>query len=432
MAAIDTAYNYYLSTYAKQSASRYDSHKKSELRNVYNTIVKINKDSPLYKIKHSGDVQKFAIDIKESTRIIKNVVASLSDAEDGIENAFQKKVAVSSQEDIVSADYIGNHRSSEETENFLIEVKELATSQINIGNFLDKNRLTLKPGSYSFDLENNSSTYEFQFNINSEDTNYTTQQKLANLITNADIGLKASVIEDENGLSALQIESISTGIADGDTFLFSIYPQGTYDSIAAIDALGIDQVSQEARNAVFLLDGVERTSYSNTFTINHSFELKLLGISEEGNPAVIGFKTNADAMADNIQTLVDSYNSILHTANKYSDSQQQSVKLYRDMSSTAFAFQNSLERMGLLVDEKGEISIDKALLTESVSEENSEEHLTVLNNFKNLLNSKANNASLDPMKYVDKILVTYKKPGKNLVTPYITSIYSGMMMDRYC
>ena len=134
----------------------------------------------------------------------------------------------------------------------------------------------------------------------------------------------------------------------------------------------------------------------------------------------------------NIQTLVDSYNSILHTANKYSDSQHQSVKLYRDMSSTAFTFQNSLESMGLLVDDKGEISIDRALLTESVSEENAEEHLSVLNEFKNLLNAKANNASLDPMKYVDKIIVTYKNPGKNLVTPYITSIYSGMMMDRYC
>ena len=50
MAGINTAYNYYLSTYANQSASRYDSHKKSELRNIYNRIVKINKDSPLYKI----------------------------------------------------------------------------------------------------------------------------------------------------------------------------------------------------------------------------------------------------------------------------------------------------------------------------------------------------------------------------------------------
>ena len=88
--------------------------------------------------------------------------------------------------------------------------------------------------------------------------------------------------------------------------------------------------------------------------------------------------------------------------------------------------------MGLLVEDTGEISIDKALLTESVSEGHAEEHLSVLNDFKNLLNTKATNASLDPMKYVDKIIVTYKRPGKNLVTPYITSIYSGMMMDHYC
>lgn len=54
MAAIDTAYNYYLSTYRKQSASRYDSHKKSELRNIYNTIVKINKDSPSIRLNTQG------------------------------------------------------------------------------------------------------------------------------------------------------------------------------------------------------------------------------------------------------------------------------------------------------------------------------------------------------------------------------------------
>ena len=151
MAAINTAYNYYLSTYANQSASRYDSHKKSELRSVYNKIVKINKDSPLYKIRHTVDVQKFAIDIKESTRAIKNVVASLSDAEEGIDNAFQKKIAISSQEDVVSANYIGNNRDLDGEENFRVEVKELALPQINLGNFLDKNRLNLRPGSYSFE-----------------------------------------------------------------------------------------------------------------------------------------------------------------------------------------------------------------------------------------------------------------------------------------
>lgn len=432
MAGINTAYNYYLSTYANQSASRYDSHKKSELRNIYNRIVKINKDSPLYKIRHSENVQKFAIDIKESTRAIKNVIASLSDAEEGIGNAFQKKIAVSSQEDIVSADYIGNSRNLNGEETFQVEVKELAAPQINLGNFLDKNRLNLKPGTYSFDLENSTSSYEFQFSISPDDTNYSIQNKLANLISNADIGLRTSLIEDSDGLSALQIESVSTGLADGEDGLFSITPQINRDSIAAIEALGIDHVAQQAQNSRFLLNGMERYSHSNTFTVNNMFELTLRGISEEDNPAIIGFKTNAEAMADNIQTLVDSYNSILHTANKYAGLQQQSTKLYQDMSSTAFTYQNSLESMGLLVEGSGEITIDRALLTEAVSDEHAKDNLSVLNNFKDMLNTKASNASLDPMKYVDKMLVTYKRPGKNLVTPYITSIYSGMMMDRYC
>lgn len=45
MARIDSAYNYYMSTYANKEVSRYDSHKKSDLRKVYNQIVKKNKEA---------------------------------------------------------------------------------------------------------------------------------------------------------------------------------------------------------------------------------------------------------------------------------------------------------------------------------------------------------------------------------------------------
>lgn len=65
MAVIDSAYQYYLSTYAGSGTSRYDTHKKSQLRAVYNNIVKVNKDSPLYKINFTRDTGRFAIDIKE-------------------------------------------------------------------------------------------------------------------------------------------------------------------------------------------------------------------------------------------------------------------------------------------------------------------------------------------------------------------------------
>ena len=93
MAAIDSAYQYYLSTYGNSTVSRYDTHKKSQLRDTYNKIVKTNKDTPLYKIPDSTDVKKFAIDLKEHTRSIQNVIAALSDNDEGIENVFNKKVA---------------------------------------------------------------------------------------------------------------------------------------------------------------------------------------------------------------------------------------------------------------------------------------------------------------------------------------------------
>lgn len=45
---LNNVYNFYMTTYAPKSSTPYDSHKKSELRGVYNSIVKMNKESPLY------------------------------------------------------------------------------------------------------------------------------------------------------------------------------------------------------------------------------------------------------------------------------------------------------------------------------------------------------------------------------------------------
>ena len=47
-AALNTIYNHYLSAYAPKGTTRYDAHKRSELKSIYNTILKLNKESPLY------------------------------------------------------------------------------------------------------------------------------------------------------------------------------------------------------------------------------------------------------------------------------------------------------------------------------------------------------------------------------------------------
>lgn len=433
MSKIDSAYDYYMMTYGKNEVSRYDAHKKSELRNVYNRMVKANKESPLYKLASPDDAKRYAIDIKENAKAIQNVVASLStDSDSGIANAFTKKVATSSHEDVVDAKYIGDGTEDSSTDQFTIEVQHLAAHQINTGKYIESNALSLVPGGYSFDLNTNSGSYEFQYNVNVGDTNKDVQQKLSRLINTSGLGLNAEILDRKDGHSALQIASRQTGLAEGEDYLFQINPGTTQESIQAMDLLGINHVTSEARNSSFLLNDVERNSFSNTFSINQVFELTLKNTSSEHEPAVVGFKANVDAVADNIGTLVTAYNDIIKLSREYSEAGTfQGTRLYNDMSGISKNHKSDLESIGLMVDSEGSIYIDKELLADAITPERSEETFGILSDFKDSIGTKAENASINPMNYVDKVVVAYKNPGHNFATPYITSIYSGMMLDNY-
>lgn len=435
MTPISSAYDYYLSTYGAQRASRYDSHKKEELRNIVNRIKKLNKESPLYKLKTSKDVQKFAIDIKESARSIQNVVAAFSEDEKGIGAAFQKKIATSSNPDAVTAEYTGSSSSfstDEANDGFQIEVLQLAAPQTNIGNFLKRDAYDLPPGSYSFDLNLNKNSYEFQYNINTGDTNEDILHKLARLVNNSQIGLKADLLVGSQDMVALRLESKQTGLSPEEEAIFKIVPENSPESQNTMEILGIDAVSAAAENSIFLLNGREHSSYSNTFTINNVFSVTLNGVTEKNKPVVIGFKSGSEAVTDDVQLLVDSFNSMLETAERHSGTKQSNEKLLADMGNIAKAYSPELDPMGLSVSDIGLITVDREKLTESVESEQADEHIDVLNHFKDAIGRKADEASLDPMNYVKKMLVAYKNPNsnKNFVCPYISSVYSGMMVDR--
>lgn len=428
MSVIDSAYHYYLSAYGNSVTSRYDTHKKSELRNVYNSMLKINKEAPLYKLKNDGDVPRFLIDIKEHARQIKNVVSSLSDSAEGLESAFQKKVAYSTDEDIVRASYVGSNNKNEISQHFDLEVRSLAAPQINIGNFLNADDTDISPGDYSFDLTTTMNSYEFQYTVNPEDTNKSVQEKIARLVNTSAVGLSAEVISDGKNHSALKLTSKQTGLSENETVLFDIKPSANAASISVMELLGIDRINSAAKNSSFILNGMVHSSYSNTFTINNTFELTLNGISPKDTPSQIGFKTSIDAVADNLQELVNAYNGFIETGEKYSSSSQGN-RLLRDLKGVSYSYKNSLESIGMIVEDNGSISIDKNLLAEAIDTEDPSATFSVLNSFKNSLFAKASNASINPIKYVDKIIVAYKRPGANFSSPYYSSIYSGMMLD---
>ncbi len=76
----------------------------------------------------SEAAQKYAIDLKENARELSNIANELSGS-DGHGMVF-KKSAVSDNPDAVTATFIGDSSSADDT-SLDIEVRQLATSQIN-------------------------------------------------------------------------------------------------------------------------------------------------------------------------------------------------------------------------------------------------------------------------------------------------------------
>lgn len=435
MARIADAYAYYLSTYGNLRPSRYDSHKKSDLRKIYNHMVKTNKEAPLYKLTNEDAAARYAIDIKENAKVIQNVVASLSDSYGTFEDSFRKKVAFSNDTDSVDVSYVGDGKEDNILDTFQVEIKQLSSPQINVGNYLKNEALSFLPGAYSFDLNTNSSSYEFQFNVGQGESNLDILKKLANLVNHSTLGINASIRKGSShvggeGTSALTLTSTRTGLNEDETFLFDITPGTSAESIRAMDLLGIHRITHASENSLFYLNGEEFRSQSNTFTINNAFELTLKDTTPENTPALIRFKTNVDAVADNVMSLVNAFNGILDVAANSSETATgETNKLLSELGGLSRVRKESLAQIGLMVADDGRITLDKELLADAITPERSESTFETLSHFKTVIGAKADNVAINPMNYVNKKVVAYKNPGKTWAAPYFASVYSGMLLD---
>lgn len=428
--ALSTVYNHYLTTYAPKGTTRYDAHKKSDLKGIYNSIVKLNKESPWYLPTTGKDVQHYAIDLKENARNLHNTIASLGGLDDS--QLLSKKTAYTTNEEIVSASFVGTYTPGMASPTFTMEVKALATPQENMGRFLDKGRTALPPDTYSFDVSINDMNYEFQFTINEGETDQSIQERLAKLINTSGVGLKARTLETE-GRTSLLIRSDSTGLSENQKQIFSITDNHTSKSRGAVDYFGLDFISHDANNAKFLINGDERTSTSNEFTVGRLFDVKLHSSSPEGMPVTIGLKNDIESLTDNVLQLANGYNDFIKATSSYLESQPRSRNAIKEISGIATRFSTAFRSMGVNLTEEGTIEINMSDLGKSIaSDEDIADTFGTLKEFSNHLIQKSEEISLNPMNYVEKKIVAYKNPGRSFANPYVTSAYSGMMFNGYC
>ncbi len=426
---LNNVYNHYLTAYAPKSTTRFDTHKKSELRNVYTSIVKMNKDAPWYLPDTSEDTRVFAIGLKENARALRNTIVSLGGLES--ESLLNKKAAFSSDENIVTASFLGNS-TGEATPSFHIEVTALAQGQENRGTYLPDAPVKLPPDTYSFDIAINDLNYEFQFSIKEEETNRDVQERLARLITNSNIGITAEVTEHE-GISSLKLNSTATGLPFGKETIFRVSDDHTSKAEGTVAYFGLDYVSRQPSNASFLLNGEERSVASNQFTVGGMYEVTLHSISAPGEEVSIGLKTDTDSLTENVNELLSGYNDFIRAASEYTEKHPRSKQLIHELKAISSLYQTDMENIGIQMQEDGSLVLDsKIFRQETRDDENLNRSLSSVKDFAGALLRKSGQISLNPMNYVDKTIVAYKNPGHNFASPYVTSAYSGMMFNSYC
>ena len=424
---ISSVYSYYLSQYGNISNSKYDSHTRTQLKNTYSKVVKINSQTPVYKLDLSTAAQKYAIDLKEHARALENITEDLSDGADG--TMTFKKSAVSSNASAVNASYITDFGAASDDESFDINVKQLACSQLNTGNYLQPRSKHIKPGEYSFDLSINDVIYEFQFKVDNSETTNNIQNKIARLINRSNIGLTANIKEDSLGNTAINIESESTGINGTTPVIFSIKSDDANNQ-PLIDTLGLDRVTQYPANAIFDVDGDERSSMSNSITINKAYDVKLSKVTEE--PVTISLKADADSIVESLNELVAGYNNLISVTNDENNNHFQGTeKLQNEIASIARSYKKQLADSGLSLNKDGTISADKEVIINADNKDALSHIYESLNSFKNSIKEKAENIALNPMDYVNNKIIAYKNPLRSFPDPYNLSAYTGMMFNGY-
>jgi len=478
---IGSVYDYYLTTYASRPATKSDTHKKSELRSVYNNIVKISKKSPLYKVSVSENIQKFAIDLKENARTLSTDANNLfeksleseksqkyvSDNEDVVQvktldnandintndtnandininntntndinlNDTNIDLTVSSNADITNPDPDSDNISDTKSVNtafashYNIEVLNLATPQINTSDYLNNDDLDIPKGAHSFEVNVGDSAYEFRFNATKDDTNKTVLEKLSRLINRSNIGLTSKMLYSGNN-SALEITSNATGLGFTPE-IFSIAPgeNSPYDKV--VSKLGLNNVSSYPTNANFLLNGMEKTTSSNTFTIGKSLEITLNGISKKGQATSISLNDDLDSVISSINDMISSYNNLLDLSNNSNEGSDDAAILNKEIHKTTRQYASNLENIGITINENGKMTFDEALFIQTANEDDLDKSLASLNSFRQAIVSRADDISINPMKYVDKVMISYPNPVHSFANPYMTSIYTGMMFNGY-
>lgn len=419
MLNLSNVYHYYSGQIAipKQNL-RSDSQKKDDLKALYHNIVKQNQQSPFYKFTFSNTVQAYTIGIKEAAMSLESDSESLS----GTDERFNEMKAVSSNEGVLYAN-LRDIANEDLPDKLAIKVDQLATGQTNVGAYLPSGENAFTPGNYTLGIAVGSNQYTFNLKITADETNQQIQRNLADAINSNDIGIRASIRNNRiDGTSALVLRSESIGTPQTDDLFFQF--DETYIENDITTALGLDHVDTEPSDAHFYINGDEHTSASNRISLNHALDIDLLSTSDKD--VTVYLAPDENKISDKLDNFLASYNDLVDIA-RNGFHQKGASRLYHDITGIASRHSAVLSEAGLTLDENGYLNrsddADSLQIKRLFDED--------MSGFRSDIHRVTQKMILNPLDYIDKVVVTYPNTNINYPNPYIPSKYSGLLFNDY-
>ena len=423
-------YNHLLTQYRPKELTKYDTHKASELRSVMNRIAKKTKTSPIYLVKLTDAKQSFALGIKESSMLLGTGLKELADTSpDGV---FSKKKAYASDSEKAGVQIV-NDDEEKLPDEFSLKIEHLATPQYNLGNLLYPSSGSLPGGTYKFRISVLDDMYDFQYNVGKDADNAQVMNGVASFINKANIGLNVGIVSNtSDDRVRMSIVSDATG-KSGDERIFTLTDRNSDGKLGIVDYFGLNELNEESSSSKFYMDGVPKSTLANEFTIGKALKVSLKDVTDADENVRIQYRPDSEKILTSLNKIKDAYNYMIEGSNEYAKVSDKTSKLASELGYLVEPFKSEMESCGLMFEEDGTIRIDESLAVQAINDGEMQKLFSKDSDLSKRLLGKSESVKLDPMEYVDKLLVSYPNYTKEGVGySYITSLYSGMLFNYYC
>lgn len=358
-----------------------------------------------------------AAELKSAAGDLKASSAALSTS--GSDSVFKKLTGTSSDKDVIEKAYVEGSLSTTKA-SVQVNVKQVAEAQQNAGNVINSADKTMAAGSYSFEIETGGKKSTLSFTVSKNDTNETMQQKLADTINKAGLGVTAKV-NTANKQSYLSLTADKTGTdGAGTEKVFSISDK--YGG-SLVSTLGLDTTIQSAQNAVYSVNnGVDRVSKSNTVDLGGNAKAVLKGVSE-GN-VTIKFESDRSAITSSVKNFVNDFNDMLKTTEKYGFQSKSMDDLNGSLSSMSSGNRYALSSIGITVDHKGYISVDDEKL-KNADVNKIKDIFSGAGSFASNVNNKASNVYNNANRYAQQSYSYYGKQQDAYSSAFAGGLYNS-------